>query len=339
MSHYDAIRLEKGMYASGKPLTQTLEALDPSEAYRGTPLEGMDAFQRQLKRFDIHVSGPGSDVVEKFFQTTDSAALFPEYVSRAVRQGLESADILPHIVAATTKIDGMDYRTITSVPEEDARSLKRVAEGAFIPQTEVKTQENLVRLHKRGRMLTASYEALRFQRLDLFTVTLRQIGRYIARAQLKDAVDVLLHGDGNENPAPVVSAATPGTLAYGDLIGLWNSFDPYSLSTIIASSGVMERLLALEELRDAAAGLNFHATGKMVTPLGAQLFKAAAVEEGSLIALDRSCALERVQAQDVMTDYDKLIDRQLERAAITTVTGFAKIFPGASKVLEIGEAE
>lgn len=335
MSNYDTIRLEKGMYAGGKSLTHTLEALDPSESYKSTALEGLDAYQRQLKRFNIRVSGPGSDVVEKFFQTTDSAALFPEYVSRAVRQGLEEADVLPRIVAATTRIDGMDYRTITSVPEEDDRSLKRVAEGAFIPQTAVKTQENLVRLHKRGRMLVASYEAIRFQRLDLFTVTLRQIGSYIARAQLKDAVDVLVNGDGNHNAAPVVSVTQPGTLAYGDLVRLWNSFDPYALNTLIASPGVMEQMLSLPEFRDAAAGLNFHATGSMVTPLGADLVKSSAVAEGRLIALDRGCALEKVQAQDIMTDYDKLIDRQLERAAITTITGFAKIFPEAAQVLSI----
>lgn len=68
MSNYDTIRLEKGMYAGGKSLTHTLEELDPSENYRGTALEGLDAYQRQLKRFDIHVSGVGSDAVEKFFK-------------------------------------------------------------------------------------------------------------------------------------------------------------------------------------------------------------------------------------------------------------------------------
>ena len=35
-----------------------------------------------------------------------------------------------------------------------------------------------------------------------------------------------------------------------------------------------------------------------------------------------------------MTDYDKLIDRQLERAAITTITGFAKIFTDAPRCLK-----
>ncbi len=58
-----------------------------------------------------------------------------------------------------------------------------------------------MRLHKRGRMLVASYEAIRFQRLDLFSVTLRQIGAYIGRMHLEDAIGVLRNGDGNENAA------------------------------------------------------------------------------------------------------------------------------------------
>ena len=68
--HFENIKLEKGMYGrSGRSFSQALEELDPSEHYRGTPLEGLDAFQRQLKRFDIHVKGAGSDMVEKFFHT------------------------------------------------------------------------------------------------------------------------------------------------------------------------------------------------------------------------------------------------------------------------------
>ena len=189
--HFENIKLEKGMYGrSGRSFSQALEELDPSEHYRGTPLEGLDAFQRQLKRFDIHVKGAGSDMVEKFFHTSDSAVLFPEFVSRVVRQGMEEESILPAITATVTKFDGMDYRSIASVPSEEDKKLRRVEEGARIPETTVRTQENLVHLHKRGRMLVASYEAIRFQRLDLFSVTLRQIGAYIGRMHLEDAVKV-----------------------------------------------------------------------------------------------------------------------------------------------------
>ena len=333
MANFENITIEKGMYQTKGGFSDALEQLDPSENYIGTPLEGLDAFSRQLKRFDIRVSGRGSDCVEKFFQSSNAAALFPEYVSRAVRQGMERADILPHLVATVTDIDGMDYRSVASVPSEDDKSLKIGSEGAVIPQTAVKTRENLVKLHKRGRMLVASYEALRFQRLDLFTVTLSQIGTYIARAQLRDAIAVLLYGDGNNNAADTVAAATANTLAYADLISLWAAMSPYELNVILAPTAEMQKLLNLPQMQDATAGLDFQGTGKMVTPLGATLLHAPEMSAGKIIGLDKTCALEMVQAGGVVTDYDKLIDRQLERAAITCTAGFAKIFTEASKIL------
>ena len=237
MANFENITIEKGMYQTKGGLTEALEKLDPSENYIGTSLEGLDAFSRQLKRYDIRVSGRGSDCVEKFFQTSNSAALFPEYVSRAVRQGMERADILPNLVATVTDIEGMDYRSIVSAPTNDEKSLKIVGEGAQIPQTTVRTRENLVKLHKRGRMLVASYEALRFQRLDLFSVTLGQIGAYIARAQLGDAIGVLLNGDGNNNAAAIINVDTAGTLTYADLVKLWANMAPYELNTLLAPTG------------------------------------------------------------------------------------------------------
>ena len=333
MAYFDSVKLEKGMYNSGRSFTDILEELDPSENYRNTELEGLDAYQRQLKRFDIKVGGSRSDSVQKFFQSSDSAALFPEYVSRAVRQGIERADQLSDIIAAKTVIDGMDYRPVVSVPSEDDKSLKPVAEGAYLPQTTIKTGENLVKLHKRGRMLVASYEAVKFQKLDLFTVTLRQIGAYIARQQLKDAVDVLIGGDGNDNAAETIAADSSGALAYSDLIKLWAELSPYQLNTVLAPTGAMTKLLAMSEMKDSSAGLDFHGSGKMITPLGARLLHIPSISGNKIIGLDKNCALEMVQSGDVVLDHDKLIDRQLERAGISCITGFAKIFPDSAKVL------
>lgn len=333
--NYDTIKLEKGMYAvPGKSFSQVLESLDPSAQYEGTQAAGLDAFGRQLKRFDIKVSGQGSDYVGKFFSTTQSAALFPEYVSRAVHQGIEEANVLDSIVATKTKIDSLDYRTICSNPSDDEKSLKQVSEGAYIPQTVVKTQENLVKLNKRGRMLVASYEALKYQRLDLFTVTLKQIGAYIARQQLADAINVLVNGDGNDNAAKVIEA-TNGNVSYADLIKLLNSLDPYTMTTLIASPEMMAGLLSLDEFKNPQTGINFQGTGKAGHPLGAEFIKSSSAPEGKLIALDKNCALEMVIASDVAVDYDRLIDRQLERAAVTATVGFAKIFPDATSVLSI----
>ena len=339
---YENLRLEKGMYRQeGMSFTQVLESLDPSENYRGTALEGTDAFQRQLKRFGIRAKGAGSSPVEKFFRTMDSAVLFPEYIARTVRQGMEENDILPAITATTTVIDAMDYRSIYSNPTDADMQLQDVEEGGAIPETEVKTKEHLVRLTKRGRMLVASYEALRFQKLDLFGVMLRQIGAHIQKQQLSDAVNVIIHGDGNDNAAVQYSvgtepiSGTKGTLGYDQLVEFWGQFDPYTMNTILCSTGTMTKLLKVPELQNPLTGLNFQGTGKLTTPLGAQLHRTSAVADGVIIGLDNRYALEQVRAGDVLVEYDKLIDRQLERAAITSISGFGKICDGAACVLNV----
>jgi len=339
---FDNLKLEKGMYRqTGKSFTQVLESLDPSENYRGTALEGTDAFQRQLKRFGIRAKGAGSSPVEKFFATSDSAVLFPEYIARTVRQGMEGCDILPAITATTTVIDSMDYRSIYSTAADEDKELQNVAEGGEIPTTEIKTKEHLVKLSKRGRMLVASYEAIRFQKLDLFGVTLRQIGSHIQKMQLSDAVKVLMNGDGNDNAAVQYSigsapiSGTAGTLGYDQLVEFWGQFDPYTMNTILCSTATMTKMLKIPELQNPMTGLNFQGTGKLTTPLGAQLHRTGAVADNMIIGLDNRYALELVRAGDVLVEYDKLIDRQLERAAITSISGFGKICEGASAVLNV----
>ncbi len=339
---YDNLRLEKGMYRQrGMNFTQVLESLDPSDNYRGTALEGTDAFQRQLKRFGILAKGVGSSPVEKFFATMDSAVLFPEYIARTVRQGMEEHDILPGIVATTTVIDAMDYRSIYSVPSEDDKMLKDVTEGSAIPTTEIKTKEHLVSLKKRGRMLVASYEAIRFQKLDLFGVMLRQIGAYMQHQLVCDAVSVLLEGDGNENAAAVYTVGSApitsadGSLGYEQMVDFWGQFDPYTMNTILCSTATMTDILKIPEFQNPLTGLNFQGTGKLTTPVGAQLLRTSAVEDGMIIGLDNRYALEQVTAGDVLVEYDKLIDQQLERAAISTISGFAKICDGAACALNV----
>ena len=334
--NYRNITIEKGMYHTpGKNFTQVLEELDPSANYIGTELEGMDAFQRQLKRFGIKVSGEGSDRIEKFFSTSSSGALFPEYLSRAVRQGMDMNSALSDIVATTTKTDSLDYRSITSAMTGDDLELKETNEGSALPETEIKVSDSLVKLKKRGRMLSASYEALRFQKLDLFTAALRQIGNYIAVSQMKDAVDVLINGDGNDNP--IVMTELEGDLAYSDLVKLWTDLTPFTLNTILAGSDAVQKIMNMPEFRDAQAGLNFHGDGKMITPLGAKLIHVPSMEKGMIIGLDSTAALEKVQAGDIITEYDRLIDRQLERASISAIAGFSKIYTGASRGIKFTE--
>lgn len=336
MAIYENITIEKGMYQpGGYGLTEALEKLDPSENYKGTSLEGLDAFERQLKRFDIKVSGPGSDRIEKFFQLSSSSALFPEYVSRTVRTGMTQTNVLDDIVAAKTRIDGMDYRSIVSIASDTDLELRQVNENTILPESNISLQSHLVHLRKRGRMLTASYEAIRFQKLDVFTVMLKQMGEYIAKMLLNDAITVITNGDGNSNAATTHNVATSGTLAYDDLVDLWSYLKPYNLNTIIAPTAQTVTMLKMSDMRDSFAGQNFHATGNMITPLGAKLIHAPSMTGNRIIGLDKNYALELIMSGDITTEYDKLIDRQLNRATISVIAGFAKIFNDASTILTV----
>ena len=95
------------------------------------------------------------------------------------------------------------------------------------------------------------------------------------------------------------------------------------------------QMLKLSEFQNPLTGLNFQGTGTLATPLGAKLLRTSAMPAGKIIGLDKNYALERICGSEVLVEYDKLIDRQLERAAITSISGFAKPYQEASKVLSL----
>ena len=326
---FDNIKLEKGLYTTGKSFTDALEELDPSENYKGTSLEGLDAYERQLKRFNIKVSGPNSDSVSKFFNTVDSAALFPEYISRAVKAGMEYDNSIDDIVATTTEIDSLDYRSVTTNFTDEELDLAGVEEGAQLPELTVKLSDSLTTLKKHGRMLVASYEAIKFQKLDLFTTVLKQIGNHITVSEFRQAVETA--GE-NEN---VKTIEATGGLTYDNLVKLWSALVPYHMTTLVMNKDTFAKLLALPEFRDPAAGLDFHGTGSLITPFGAKVIVSPNAEAGSIFAVDKNYALEKVQAGGVITEFDKLIDRQLERASISTIIGFSTIYSDAAVFMTV----
>ena len=126
-----------------------------------------------------------------------------------------------------------------------------------------------------------------------------------------------------------------GELGYDQLVEFWGQFDPYTMNGMILSSGMMTKLLKIPELQNPLTGLNFQGTGVLAAPLGAALHRTSAVDDGMIIGIDKRYALELVRAGEVLVEYDKLIDRQLERAAITAICGFGKICDGAVKVLSV----
>ncbi|MEG0614348.1 MAG: hypothetical protein RR540_01220 [Oscillospiraceae bacterium] len=322
---YNTIKLEKGLYnLAGKSFTAALSEQDADEQYADTEMRGLDAFERQLKRFDIKVSGENSDTVDRFFQTTQTAVLFPEFIKRAVKQGMESA-VLNEIVAAKSTTSAVDYRGMNVVPEANKPYSTATVSGTAMPETAIGLSTTLVNMVKYGRVISTSYEAIRQQRLDAFAVTLKSIGGQISRAVANAAIGVLKEG-------LTAKTIVGTTFNYAELVGFWGAFENYDLTTIIASPKTMAQILSFDQMKYSYD--DYMATGIIKTPFGATLIKSSTIADDLIIGLDKKYALEMVTSSDVILETDKLIDRQVDRIAISVTTGFSKIISDAVMTLD-----
>ncbi|MBP1572274.1 MAG: hypothetical protein J6A55_00545 [Oscillospiraceae bacterium] len=318
---YNEIRLEKSLYSiGGKTFTQALTALDPDENYQGTELSSLDAFERQLKRFDIKVSGENCDRVEKFFTTAETAVLFPEYVRRAIKQGMDNASILPCITAAVGYTDGIDFRGLTITSDD----MTTTAQGEALPETTCALASSATEVKKFGRKLSCTYESIRKQRIEALTVVLKNVGASIARHINLEAVNVLSQG-------AKTSSIAGATVAYSDLAAFWASLPQYDMTTIVTSPAVMADILALDEMKYCVN--DFMASGRVVTPYGVTIVKCSNLDGDKLIGLDNTCALESVFATDVIVDFDKLMSTQCEEIACSVMVGFSKVASDAVAVM------
>jgi hypothetical protein len=213
--------------------------------------------------------------------------------------------------------------------------LARVGEGAELPKLEIKTSDHSVKIHKFGRYVEVSYEALRRKTTSVVSVFLKAIGYQIQKDKFEEAVNVLIGGDGNDNAAPVTNTAADDSLTYADLVTFALSFQPYEMNVIIAPTAIVNAILNLEEFKDPNAGMNFQGTGDLVTPFGAQLVVSDSVPANTLVGVDRRFALEEVYETGLQVESDRLIRQQLEGTAISEVAGFAKVIRDASRVLDI----
>lgn len=313
MTNYNEIKLDKSLYGiTGKSFTQALAQLDPDEGYASTDLAGLDAFERQLKRFDIKVSGVGCDRVEKFFACTESAVLFPEYVRRTIKQGMDEASILDDIVAARSYTDGMDYRAFSITKSGNST----VSPGNSMTAAMVSFANTATTIKKFARRLSCPYESIRKQRIETFAVMLRSLGAWVSRSVNVDAANVLKTG-------VTASSKAGSSLAYSDLADLWSSLRDYNMTTIITTPAIMAEILALPEMKYCVN--DFYATGRVKTPYGVTIIKCEGLSGTPMIGFDKSCALEAIFATDVIVDVDKLLSTQCHEISCSIMVAFSKI--------------
>jgi hypothetical protein len=301
--------------------------------------------EKLLAERGIHTKGAASDRLEKFFASASDTVLFPAYIESQIMMGMLAEPLLSDLVAMEANIDSDTYKGLRWTDTEADQELKIVVEGAVLPVTKITTSEGVITLGKFGRLLEASYEAIRRQRINVFSLMLQRIGQRIALDETDWAIQVLLAGDGNANSAAVdTDADVDGTLDYDELVKLFGAFTTgYTMTTAVAKWTQLRTILNMAEFKDPMAGFSFQRTGALPGPMGATWHRwdstrAPLYNEAGhtrILAVDNRYALEQVTEQGVLTESDNLIDRQLNRSAISKVTGFYKLDYAATQCFDL----
>lgn len=335
------LSLDKGIYdeakSSGKSFSEILEKDDPSENYKGSSLEKLDAYERQLAAHDIQVKGKQAALVGDFFKTDTSKILFPEFINRNLKIGMNRGKmeaVIDDVISTTSEIDSNSLKGISVDMNSSDVEYKRVNENSKFPVVIFKTKEQANTLYKIGTSINATYEALRRVKVDLIANTLQIIGFNLSRAMVYEALDVLLNGDGNSNPASVVTAGASGTITYTDLLNLEFAFSNFESEVLIGNKNTMKKVLGISEFRDPLIAADFLTKGVFTTPFGNILKMNDKLPASKLIAFNKKAGIEMLEEKGAsLVETSKIINQQFEEIVISKVCGFSKIFPDSAFVL------
>lgn len=354
------IKLSIDMYKAAQreklTFSQYLERIDPSEDYG--PNEKLDGLGRQLKRFNIRLSskkekGIFASDVESFYLTEESKVLFPEVVSRIAREAPMATSKLSQLVAIDTPIDGNVYIPYYVDDQPGEQSKKRVTEAAKLPVCEIKGQEHSIKLYKYGRAIKASYEAIRRMKIDMLALHIRRIANQAALDKADEALDVIINGDGNNNPATVykLHADLGGVVADGLDYKSWLKFlmkfsdNQYNCNIVIGGLDEIVELLTMQKpnvdpLSLLSSVMQGPVDAKMELESGLVVnYKALYVPSSpanKLIGIDNRYAIEQLTeiGSDIM-EAEKFILNQTSVLTISENNAYAKLFGDATAVLDL----
>ncbi|MBR7083921.1 MAG: hypothetical protein IKI37_01905 [Oscillospiraceae bacterium] len=322
MYQYESVKLEKGMYhLTNKSFLQALEEADPSSQYSGSPLANLDAYERQLKRFDIHVSGSNCDKVEKFFTTTESAVLFPEFIRRAILQGMEDT-FLPEIVALESKTNCSSYY---GCDFSDSNAYTTTSAGNALPITSIIEAISTTSLLKYGRNIQATYEAIRQQRLNIYERILRRVGMRLAGSIAERAITVLKNVSNNTTKISVATA----NFNYNNLVALYGGFTSFKMKILLASPANIAKILTMSQMIEISS----QNVNEIRMPFGTKLITCAQIDDNTILGLDSDFALEQIQNGDLVLETDKIIERQLDSITVSASMNFRPFIADATRQL------
>lgn len=301
-------------------LDVSLAAILAGGQYRTTP--------EQLFH-DLGVNFYTTTLQELLTRDEDTRWLAPVFIRDAIEAGVRAAPIYPSLIAASEAVP-QPATTLPKVEMSDAAP-RVAAEGASVEMGSVSYGDKTVKLVKRARGMQITYEAVQFLTLNLLSVYLRDLGVRLGSALTSLAVTALLNGDqadGSESAAVIGVENTTTKLAYQDIVRVWVrlALQGRQPTTILADEAGVNKLLNMDEFKKRYAG-SPDKTLNLRTPLPSEqdVFAHAAVPAGKYLFLCRDAALVQLTAQPLLIEYDKIINRQIQEAVASIITGFATL--------------
>jgi hypothetical protein len=273
------------------------------------------------------------DTVEKaFFSSVNgpNQPLFPVFLASQIIAGQLAGSLVPRLCMTELRITSHVQEKVQIADTTASRQLRHIGEGADLPKTSLAKTNGSVSLQKYGRLLEASYEAIRLLHLDLVALQLQRIGRQIGIDETDDLIETAIAGDGNSSTAATnTNVASSGLLTYPDLVSLFQAFGlGYEMRQCVANDTHLRAMLNMAELKDPLAFANvFQRTGNLPSALGAAWHRwtstgSASFGTNKILALDERVAIVCLREGDLLEESDNLIDKQLHQRSMSEWVGF-----------------
>lgn len=215
----------------------------------------------KIAMFDAGISG--KSIINDFTTSGASEWLLPAFIDTRLRETVAGNSMLSYVSTMTSGIDGLTVLGATldlvnDVKNKDAAKMKRVAEGADLPLAKFGLSESSIRLYKRGRAVEATYEALKYLRVDLFAKAIDSIANDVADQQMGDAISVIVAGDGNDNAiTTLATTATADLIVVDDLLNAIIAFQTKAkkpITTLLADIEFFKQLYKMTYKTDEVSG-------------------------------------------------------------------------------------
>lgn len=318
-------------------------------------LKSKDDFNKNLSPFKILMRNNGFDgntLLKDFTTNGASDWMLPAFLDTQLR---EWSFKFPTLNYLTTNIVNVPSRAIIAAyldlnDSENRIDKARVAEGADLPLAQIKIGENSITCYKHGRAVQATYEAIQYLQVNIFSKVLQYIAADVTNMQFIDGINVILNGDGNSlsngkkaNKPERITLNTENVITQEDLINVALEFYDKSqlpITTIVVNKEFYTQLFKLQYDTSmtggvmAGFGLNFPQS--MVTDVNViydSRVPTSSDGKQQMIVLNNEQALSLYTvAGSQIQEYDRNIRNQTQIGTISQIAGFGKFNPYASMV-------